>query len=147
MCLLSLSMAVITMAWAVYALRNDDRPHAYLVLGITLLLGVAFVNSTVYLYQQLLMGFDTENISPLLYAVTGAHLVMVVGGLLFAAVMAFQALGGQLTGRDAEGMSAAALYWYVTVVVYIAVWYGVDRKSTRRVGRECVSTCRSGWSA
>src|SRR3546814_4256390 len=96
-----------------------------MALGITLLLGVAFVNSTVYLYQQLLMGFDTENISPLLYAVTGAHLVMVVGGLLFAAVMAFQALGGQLTGRDAEGMSAAALYWYVTVVVYIAVWYGV----------------------
>src|SRR3546814_7517533 len=90
-----------------------------MALGITLLLGVAFVNSTVYLYQQLLMGFDTENISPLLYAVTGAHLVMVVGGLLFAAVMAFQALGGQLTGRDAEGMSAAALYWYVTVAVYI----------------------------
>src|SRR3546814_947089 len=59
-----------------------------------------------------------------------SHLVMVVGGLLFAAVMAFQALGGQLTGRDAEGMSAAALYWYVTVVVYIAVWYGRSEEHT-----------------
>lgn len=123
--LLTLSMSVITMAWAVYSLRNDDRPHAYLALGVTLLLGVAFVNSTVYLYQQLLMGFTAEDISPLLYAVTGAHLAMVVGGLVFGAVMAFQALGGQLTGRDAEGMSAAALYWYVTVAVYLAVWYGV----------------------
>src|SRR3546814_10968804 len=113
------------MAWAVYALRNDDRPHAYMALGITLLLGVAFVNSTVYLYQQLLMGFDTENISPLLYAVTGAHLVMVVGGLLFAAVMAFPALGGQLPGRDAEGMRDAALYWYVPVALSIHVRYGV----------------------
>ena len=38
--------------------------------------------------------------------------------MVFAAVMGFQALGGQLTGRDAEGMSAAALYWYVTIAVY-----------------------------
>src|SRR3546814_12505810 len=90
------------------------------------------------------MGFDTENISPLLYAVTGAHLVMVVGGLLFAAVMAFQALGGQLTGRDAEGMSAAALYWYGTVAVYIAVWYGVYK-----IGRASCrdSVCQSGLTS
>ena len=50
---------------------------------------------------------------------------MVVVGLVFTAVMGFQALGGQLTGRDAEGMTAAALYWYVTIAVYVAVWYGI----------------------
>ena len=38
--------------------------------------------------------------------------------MLFLAVMGFQALGGQLSGRDAEGMSAAALYWYATIAVY-----------------------------
>jgi heme/copper-type cytochrome/quinol oxidase subunit 3 len=123
--LLTLAMSAITMAWAVYALRNDDRTHAYLALGLTLLFGVAFLNSTAYLYQQLLMGFDSSATSALLYVATGAHLIMVVAGMVFAAVMAFQALGGQLTGRDAEGMSAAALYWYVTVAVYVAVWYGI----------------------
>ena len=50
---------------------------------------------------------------------------MVAIGLLFVAVMGFQALGGQLTGRDAEGMSAAALYWYVTIAVYAVIWYAV----------------------
>ena len=35
------------------------------------------------------------------------------------------ATAAYLTGRDAEGMTAAALYWYVTVAVYAAVWYGV----------------------
>jgi hypothetical protein len=39
--------------------------------------------------------------------------------------MGFQALGGQLSGRDAEGMTAAVLYWYVTIAVYFAVWYGI----------------------
>jgi heme/copper-type cytochrome/quinol oxidase subunit 3 len=123
--LVTLAMSVITMAWAVYALRNDDRPHAYLALGITLVLGVAFLNSTAYLYQQLLMGFDASATSALLYITTGAHLLMVVVGMLYAAVMAFHALGGQLTGRDAEGMGAAALYWYVTVAVYVPLWYGI----------------------
>ena len=123
--LVTLSMSVVTMAWIVHSLRNDDRTHAYLGLGLTILLGVAFINSTAYLYQQLAMGLTASGTAGLLYAVTGAHLVMVVVGLVFIAVMGFQALGGQLTGRDAEGMSAAALYWYVTVAVYVAVWYGI----------------------
>lgn len=123
--MVTLAMSVITMGWAVYSLRNFDRTHAYLALALTLLLGVAFVNSTAYLYQQLFMGFDESATAALLYATTGAHLVMVAVGLIFGTVMAFQALGGQLTGRDAEGMSAAALYWYVTVAVYVAIWFGI----------------------
>jgi heme/copper-type cytochrome/quinol oxidase subunit 3 len=123
--LLTLAMSAVTMAWIVYSLRNDDRTHAYLALGLTILLGAAFLNSTAYLYQQLAMPLTATGTSGLLYAVTGAHLVMVFVGLVFTQVMGFQALGGQLTGRDAEGMSAAALYWYVTIAVYIAVWYGI----------------------
>lgn len=123
--MVTLLMSAITMAWAVYALRKGDRAHAYLALGLTLLFGVAFINGTVYLYQQLAMAPTSAPIAGLLYAVTGAHLVMVVAGMLFAAVMAFQALGGQLTGRDAEGMSAAALYWYATIAVYAVLWYAV----------------------
>ena len=123
--LVTLGMSLVTMAWIVHSLRQDDRTHAYLALGLTILLGVAFINSTAYLYQQLAMTFTASATSGLLYAVTGAHLVMVFVGLVFTAVMGFQALGGQLTGRDAEGMSAAALYWYVTVAVYVAVWYGI----------------------
>lgn len=123
--MVTLLMSLVTVAWLVYSLRQDDRTHAYLALGVTLLLGVAFINSTAYLYQQLAMPLTASGSAGLLYAVTGAHLVMVVVGLIFTVVMGFQALGGQLTGRDAEGMSAAALYWYVTVAVYVAVWYGI----------------------
>lgn len=123
--LLTLAMSVITMAWLVHALRQEDRTHAYLALGVTLLLGAAFLNTTAYLYQQLAMPFTLTGTSGLLYIVTGTHLVMTFVGMVFIAVMGFQALGGQLSGRDAEGMSAAALYWYVSFAVYVAVWYGV----------------------
>ena len=123
--MLTLGMSVITILWAVHALRHDDRPHAYVALGLTLLFGAAFLNSTVYLYQQLELGLTASSTATLLYIVTGTHLLMTVVAMLFAAVMGFQALGGQLTGRDAEGMSAAALYWIVTVAVYVPLWYGI----------------------
>ena len=123
--MVTLAMSIVTVSWAVWALRRDDRAHAYLALGVTLLLGVAFVNSTVYLYQQLGLPLTSSASGALIYIVTGTHLVMVVVGLVFVMVMGFQSLGGQLTGRDAEGMSAAALYWYVTVLVYTAIYYGI----------------------
>ena len=123
--MVTLAMSTVTVSWAVWALRRDDRPHAYVALGLTLVLGIAFVNTTVYLYQQLALPLTASATGGLLYSVTGTHLVMVVVGMLFLGVMAFHALGGQLTGRDAEGMSAAALYWYVTVAVYTAIYYGI----------------------
>jgi len=123
--LTTLLMSSVTLAWAIYALRNDDRPHAYFALSLTLLFGVAFIVDTVYLYQQLGLAPTSSPIAGLLYASTGAQLVMTVVAMLFVVVMGFHALGGQLTGRDAEGMSAAALYWNVNIAVYTVLWYAI----------------------
>jgi heme/copper-type cytochrome/quinol oxidase subunit 3 len=50
---------------------------------------------------------------------------MVAAALIFLTLMALRSLGGEFTGRDAEGLSAAALYWYVTVAVYAVLWYAI----------------------
>ena len=51
---------------------------------------------------------------------------MVVGALVYAAVMTFRTLGGQYQGpRDREGLVAAALYWYTTIAVYAVIWYAI----------------------
>jgi heme/copper-type cytochrome/quinol oxidase subunit 3 len=123
--LFTLLMSAVTLQWAVYALRNMDRVHAYVALGVTILLGVAFINGTAYLYTQMGLGVADSPQAVLIYVITGLHLAMVVGGLAFAAAMGFQALGGQLTGRAAEGMGAAALFWHVTVGLYGVVWYAI----------------------
>jgi heme/copper-type cytochrome/quinol oxidase subunit 3 len=123
--LVSLLMSAVTMQWAVYALRNADRVHAYIALGVTLLLGLSFINSTAYLYSQTGLAIGASSQAVLIYTITGMHLAMTIAALLFALVMGFQALGGQLTGRAAEGMAAAALYWYATIGVYVVVWYAI----------------------
>jgi heme/copper-type cytochrome/quinol oxidase subunit 3 len=122
---ISLLMSAVTVAWAVYALRNEDRSHAYFALFWTLIFGVAAIVDTAYLWQQMHLGISDSPQAVLIYGITGAHVAMIGAGLLFMLVMGFRALGGQLTGRAAEGVNAAALFWYVTIAVYAVVWYAI----------------------
>jgi hypothetical protein len=61
----------------------------------------------------------------LIYTVTGAHLAMMVIGLIYAAIMTFRTLGGEYQGRDREGITAAALFWYVTIAAYAVIWLAI----------------------
>jgi heme/copper-type cytochrome/quinol oxidase subunit 3 len=123
--MVTLLFSLLTVAWIVQALRNDDRGHALMAFGISLLLGAAYINGVAYQWQELGLGVTSSPQALLVYTVTGLHVAMVGVGMLFLSVMAFRAVGGQLTGRAAEGVTAAALYWFVTVGVYAAVWYTI----------------------
>lgn len=123
--MVTLVLSLVTVTWIVQALRNDDRGHALMAFGITLLLGAAYINGVAYAWQQFGLGITSSTQALLVYTITGLHVAMTGAGMLFLAVMGFRAVGGQLTGRAAEGVSAAALYWFVTVGVYAAVWYTI----------------------
>jgi heme/copper-type cytochrome/quinol oxidase subunit 3 len=123
--LVTLLLSADTAAWAAWALRRYDRMHALLALGVTSLFGVAFIVGTVFGWQQLGLGIGDSTQALLIYTITGLHVAMVGVGLLFFLVMGFRAAGGQLTGRAAEGVTAAVLFWYVTIAVYAVVWYGI----------------------
>jgi len=88
-------------------------------------LGVAYIPTVAYGWQQLGLGVTSSTQALLIFTITGLHVAMAGVGLAFLAVMAFRALGGQLTGRGAEGANAAALFWYVTIAVYGVVWYAI----------------------
>ncbi|MEY2420167.1 MAG: cytochrome c oxidase subunit [Acidimicrobiaceae bacterium] len=121
-----LIISIVVLHWAVYAISNDDRPRAYLALGLAALLGAAYINSVAFSYTQ--MGFtvnDPTGVGILVYAITGMHLAMAGAGVVFIALMAFRTLGGQYSGRDREGVVAALLYWYVTVAVYAVIWFTI----------------------
>ncbi len=117
-------MAAVTMQWAVYSISRDDRLHSYLALGITLLLGLAFVNQTTFLVKQANVVLSEPG-GALFYAVVGTHTAMVLGGIVYIALMAFRALAGQFSSRQPDGISAAAVYWYVCVATYAVVWIAV----------------------
>jgi cytochrome c oxidase subunit 3 len=127
MSMLTLVMSLVTVQWAVHAGKESDRGHAYLALGLTLLFGVAHIVQMAYLFTEWGVALNGEGSmqAVLLYTVIGSHLAMVAGALVFLVLMLLRSLGGQLTGRDVEGLSAAALYWYVTVGIFAVIWYGI----------------------
>jgi heme/copper-type cytochrome/quinol oxidase subunit 3 len=62
---------------------------------------------------------------PYFYAVVGAHLAMLIGGLIFVALTAVRALGGSYSSRNSDAVSAAALFWHVNVALYSVIWLAV----------------------
>lgn len=123
---ITLLMSAVTAAAAGWSLRRGDRGHAMLSLGTTLLLGAAFITSTAYVWEQLAVPLNNSDSPALMIVViTAAHVAMVGAGLLYLLVMGFRALGGQLTGRAAEGYNAAVMFWYITIAVYSVVWYTI----------------------
>ena len=121
----TLLLSVVTMRWAVYAVTNNDRQHAYVALGLTILFGLCFINMTTFLYTQMHLGVAKSPAGVLIYVITGAHLALVMIALLYAALMTFRTLGGEYAGSDREGITAASLFWYVTVAVFAVIWYAI----------------------
>jgi heme/copper-type cytochrome/quinol oxidase subunit 3 len=124
MAMVTLAMSVVTMGWAVYAIGNDDRHNTYLALGLTVLLGAAYINEMAFYYSQ--MGFAVADpVGALVYGITGTHIAMTVGGLVFAALMTLRTLGGQYSSQNREGLAAAAVYWFAVVAMYAVIWLAI----------------------
>ncbi len=119
---LTLVMGSITIQWAAYSIGNDDRKNAYVALGLTAVIGVAYVNMAAYLYTLTGLDVDANSMSTLIVTISGAHIAMVVGATIFAVLMVFRALGGQYTSRQHDGVSAAAFFWHATTFVFFFIW-------------------------
>ena len=122
---ITLIMTVFTMQWAVWAISKNDRVNAYLALGLTLMLGIATIVMTTYLWTLMKLDIASGTQGVLIYTITGAHIVMLVLAMLFVALMALRALGGQFTARQHDGITAAAVYWYAMVAVYALIWISI----------------------
>lgn len=125
MALVTLAMSIVTVHWAAYSIGNDDRPNTYVALGITMVFGLAYINSAIYLYTQMGAAIGGSVAELLIYAISGSHLALTMAALVFLALMAFRTLGGQYSGRDTEGVTAATVLWDTLVVIYAVIWYAI----------------------
>lgn len=119
---LTLLMSSFTAQWAVYAARTDDRKNLYVALGITLLLGAAFVNGLSFVFDQLGLEAGMTDVATHTFAVTVTHLLLVLAAVALFVVMGFRALTGQVSSRRPELVASAAAFWHFTVLAGAAVY-------------------------
>lgn len=124
---ITLVMSMVSMAWAVHALRHDDRPNTHLALGLCVLFGFAYLAQTAFLFEIMGMPAAGDDLArpPLFYALIGAHMIIMGAAMLYATVMGLRTLGGNYNAKDVEGIYSVALFWNVAVVLYLIVWYAI----------------------
>jgi cytochrome c oxidase subunit 3 len=123
--LFTLLMSSVSIQWAVAAIKNDDRRHTYLALGVSLLLAFAFLNQYAYLFSLIGLNVSANQQSVLIYSIAGAQIVMMVIAMVFVVLMGFRALAGQFTSRQHDGIAAAAIFWHASVALYALIWFAV----------------------
>ncbi len=125
----TLAFSVVSIWWAAWSIRNDERFYTVIAYGLSTIFALAFIFQTFFLLN--IMAMDLSAVGPdgertvLLYAVIGSHLVIMVAAIIYALVMAFRTLGGEFSSRYSEGVLSSALFWTVAVALYGVLWYVV----------------------
>lgn len=122
---ITLVFSVVIMVWAISSLSRDDRPNTYTALGLVLVMGFAYLSQTAYLLSIMELGAADSLQANLIYGVVGTHMAIVGAGMIYVLIMGLRTLGGEYSARDREGIYGAALFWYVSVALYMAVWYAI----------------------
>jgi heme/copper-type cytochrome/quinol oxidase subunit 3 len=119
----SLLLASFTAQWAVSAIKVGERRQTYVAIGVTMVLGVAFVNGLTFCYTQLKFVAGESAYANVVYAVSGTHLVLVVAAMVLFVVMGFRVLGGQLGSGNVEFVTSTVVVWHFVVAAGAVVWW------------------------
>lgn len=123
--IITMVLSAVTVEWACFAVRRGDRRQASAALGVTIGLGVAFLNLVTYTADQ--VPFDAAS-HP--YGLVVTAMVMLLGiavgiGVAFVTLTLLRVSGRQLSAAEPSQVRATACYWHFTVAASVAVWYTV----------------------
>jgi len=124
---LILLFSALTVHWAVGAARAGQSAVVLRQLGFTALLGAVFLVIQGYEWARMIhFGLTTSSsvYGGLFYTLIGAHGVHVVGGLIWLAIVCWQAKRGRFTKKDFVGVQTARMYWTFVVALW-PVLYGL----------------------
>ena len=104
------------------AAKKDNRGAVKQWLGVTGVLGIAFVVGQLLVWRQLVDAgvYLTTNLhSSFFFVLTGAHAVHLVGGLIGLLVVLRSAFRLRLTAANHEPLRVWALYWHYMDIVWV----------------------------
>jgi heme/copper-type cytochrome/quinol oxidase subunit 3 len=116
----------LTMWWANRSVARGQSAGLLSGLGASLVLGIAFVALQFLDWSHKSYGFATDPYSSFYFVITGFHLAhVVIGVIIFAAVLAWSAFGYFGPVRHTP-VTVAAIYWYFVTIVWLGVLFTLD---------------------
>ena len=116
----------VTLTIAHHALRAAHRSKAIFWLGLTVLLGFAFVICQAYeyhhAYTELNLRFTSGAYGALFYMLTGFHGFHVILGATMLSVIWLRLVRGHFTADHHFGFEGAAWYWHFVDVVWLGLY-------------------------
>ncbi len=115
----------ITYGFAMLAKNAGAKNRVLAWLGVTFLLGLAFIGMEVNEFHHLIAEGNGPNRSAFLsgfFTLVGTHGLHVTTGLLWMAVVMFQVYRKGLTTTNSTRMSCLSLFWHFLDVVWICVF-------------------------
>ena len=115
----------ITYGYAMLAMNRDDRNGVLRWLGVTFLLGAAFIAMEINEFHHLIQqgyGPDRSGFLTAFFTLVGTHGAHVLTGLVWMAVLMWQVHSRGLTTAHATRLSCLSLFWHFLDVVWICVF-------------------------
>ena len=116
----------ITCHFAHVALEKNDRTKLKAFLGMTILLGLAFlffqVEEYMEAYQHMNLRLDSGIYGSTFFLLTGFHGMHVTLGTVMLIVVFTRILKGHFTPTDHFGFQAASWYWHFVDVVWVILF-------------------------
>lgn len=123
--LLLLSSGV-TLTWAHWGLKKNNRGQLILGLLLTIALGAVFLGLQIYeyihAYQELGLTLGAGVYGATFFMLTGFHGFHVLVGATMLTVMLFRSIAGHFTADHHFAFEAASWYWHFVDVVWVILF-------------------------
>ncbi|MCH8554741.1 MAG: cytochrome c oxidase subunit 3 [Schleiferiaceae bacterium] len=107
------------------AAKKDNNSRVVLGVGLALLSGIVFLILQIKGWGQLVdngiffAGSDSNSAGSWVYAISGVHILHLLGGVIALMVTFFKALKGRYTSTDKLGLELSSIYWHFLDVLWV----------------------------
>jgi cytochrome c oxidase subunit 3 len=116
----------VTVTWAHWGLKKDDRTHLILGLMATVALGLLFLGLQAYeyihAYNDLNLKLTTGMYGSTFFMLTGFHGLHVTLGATMLLVILIRSMKGHFTAKNHFAFEAVAWYWHFVDVVWLGLF-------------------------
>lgn len=111
-----------TAEWSKRAARGGNLSRSQLALGLTLLLGIAFVVLSGMEWSNKPFALHDSAYSSIYFLLTGTHLTHVIAGLVAIVVLLIWSLSGRVQAGHDQHRTLVTLYWHFVDAVWVFVF-------------------------